>query len=344
VKTGIGGVWNDLSGADAARKLFNARPAAPTDRQWFRIEAKAGDAAEVFIYDEIGYWGTSAAEFAQQLAALDVKTINLRLNSPGGEVFEGVAIYNALKTHKATVNVSVDGLAASIASVIAMAGDTITVQRGAQMMIHDASGLAYGNAACMTQMADLLDKLSDTIAGFYAARAGGSLTSWRDTMRAETWFSPEEAVAAGLADVAAKDPAPENSAVPRHTWDLRGVLGYRYAARSEAPEPAEIDRTEPSGDPVDPEDATTDPDDSGAELSGDDLIDQMQELRDAMGPPRVELSLDELRSAVAFATTTLSEPAKPDLAVAPPPPADAWDDAPRIDLRDLRQSIREANL
>lgn len=333
-------VWNRLGGAEQARKLMNARPADPADRQWFRIEAKATE-AEVFIYDEIGYWGTSAAEFAQQLAALDVSTISLRINSPGGEVFDGVAIYNALKTHKATVNVSVDGLAASIASVIAMAGDTITVQRGAQMMIHDASGLAYGNAATMNQMAALLDKLSDTIAGFYAARAGGSLTSWRDVMRAETWYSPEEAVAAGLADVAAKDPAPENSAIPRHTWDLRNTLGYRYAARSEAPEPVEIDRAEPAGDPASEEDDAIDLD---LELSGNDLADQMEELRDAMGPPRIVISLDELRSAVAFGTTTLGEPAEPTIHHPEPPPADPWDDAPRIDLRDLRQSVREANL
>jgi ATP-dependent protease ClpP protease subunit len=330
------------TGTEQARKLMNARPDAPADRQWFKIVAKAAD-AEVFIYDEIGYWGTSAAEFAQQLAALDVSTINLRINSPGGEVFDGVAIYNALKTHKATVNVSVDGLAASIASVIAMAGDTITVQRGAQMMIHDASGLAYGNAACMTQMAALLDKLSDTIAGFYAARAGGSLTSWRDVMRAETWYSPEEAVAAGLADVAAKDPAPEDSAYPRHAWDLRDVLGYRYAARSEAPEPAEVDRAEPVGNPAGEEDDADDLGPDAVELSGDDLADQMEALRDAMGPPRIDLSLDDLRAAVAFGTTTLGEPAEPEIHKTPPP-ADEWADAPRIDVRDLRQSVREANL
>lgn len=322
------------SSADRARRIVNSRPDAPADREWFRIvQAKAADAAEVFIYDEIGYWGTSASDFAQQLAALDVGTINLRINSPGGEVFDGVAIYNALKTHRATVNVSVDGLAASIASVISMAGDTITMQRGAQMMIHDASGLAYGNAADMTQMAALLDKLSDTIAGFYAERAGGSLTSWRDVMRAETWYSPDEAVTAGLADVAAKDPTPEDSAVPRHTWDLRDVLGYRYANRTEAPEPVEIDRAEPLGDPAGPVDAAVDL----------DLTDLMEAIRAAAGPPRVELSLDDLRSAVAFGTTTLGLPADP-VIVHPESPPDAWADAPRIDLRDLRQSVREANL
>lgn len=302
---------------------MNSRPDAPADRQWFKINAKA-DSAEVFVYDEIGYWGTSAADFAQQLAALDVKTISLRINSPGGEVFDGVAIFNALKNHKATVNVSVDGIAASIASVIAMSGDTITMQRGSQMMIHDASGMCYGNASEMTTMAALLDKLSDTIAGFYAERAGGSLTSWRDVMRAETWFSADEAVTAGLATVASKDPAPEDSATPRHTWDLRGVLGYRYANRSEAPVPVEIDRSE---DP------------------GVDAIEwDMDAIRDAMGPPRIALSLDDLHAAIELGTTTLGEPAKPEIATAAPAPVDEWADATRIDLRDLRQSLREANL
>src|SRR5690606_17127720 len=89
---------------------------------------------------------------------------------------------------------------ASIASVIAMAGDRVVMGRGAQMMIHDALGVTVGNAADHREMAELLDKTSDDIAGFYAEKAGGPLSTWRELMRAETWFSAEEAVEAGLAD------------------------------------------------------------------------------------------------------------------------------------------------
>lgn len=318
------------AGAERARRIMNARPDAPDDRAWFRIvQNKAADSAEVFIYDEIGYWGTSAADFVKTLGDLDVKTISLRINSPGGEVFDGVAIYNALKTHKAKVDVSVDGLAASIASVIAMAGDTITMQRGSSMMIHDASGMAYGNAATMQQMADLLDKLSDTIAGFYATKAGGSLTGWRDVMRAETWYNPDEAVAAGLATTAAADPPPEDSAVPRHAWDLRNVLGYRYGARAEAPEPVDVPDNYPE-----PEVEA---------LTGDDLAEHMEAIRDAMAPPEIRLSLSELQSAIGLGVTTVPEL---DPVISPPPaePTDPWASAERVDTRDLRQSLREAML
>jgi ATP-dependent protease ClpP protease subunit len=315
-------------GAERARKIVNARPEAEADRSWYRIvlDAARPSDAEVWLYDEIGYWGITAAQFAAELAALDVSTINLRVNSPGGEVFDGIAIYNALKNHKAAVNVSVDGLAASIASVISMAGDTITMQRGAQMMIHDASGLCYGNAADMATMGALLDKLSDTIAGFYADKAGGSLTSWRDVMRAETWYSPDEAVAAGLATTAAKDPAPEDSAVPRHTWDLRDVLGYRYANRSEAPAPALVDRTEPAELP-------TEPVDLGA-LSGAILAGFSERML-----PAIDLS--SLHAAIQLGTTTVPAP---EPTPAPVPLTDDTDSPTGLDIRALTQSVREGRL
>jgi ATP-dependent protease ClpP protease subunit len=326
------------AGADRGRRMLNARPASEVDRQWFRIEAKA-DSADVFVYDEIGYWGTSAADFAQQLAALDVKTINLRINSPGGEVFDGIAIHNALMNHPAKVNVSVDGLAASIASVICMAGDSITMQQGAQMMIHDASGFAFGNAADMRALADVLDQLSDTIAGFYAERAGGTVTSWRDTMRAETWYTADEAVKAGLADTATHRAPAENSAVPRHSWDLRNVWGYRYADRSEAPEPT-----------IKPVDAAPQPAPelpSSAEildLGADWLAGVTQSLTDAAAPlggAELPSSADWL-SAIQMGTNTVPEPdASPRQEGTTALPTDAF---PALDLSDLRASVREGHL
>lgn len=218
-----------------SRPFNSARPYGlhVNKRDWYTIKAHASGAADIFVYDEIGFWGVSAHGFVQDLQALDTQAINLRINSPGGDVFDGIAIYNALRNHPASVSVTVDGLAASIASVIAMAGDTITMGRGAQMMIHDALAMCVGNAADMRQTAALLDKCSDNIAGFYADKAGGDVADWRATMAAETWYTADEAVAAGLAtSVAALAPAPED--LPANKWDL-GV--FTYAGREQAPAP-----------------------------------------------------------------------------------------------------------
>lgn len=173
---------------------------------WYRVGNATADAAEVFIYGPIDSWdGISADAFVRDLKAITAKTIHLGINSPGGLVFDAVAIYSALKNHPATVNVSVDGIAASAASFVAMAGDTIAIEKPAKMMIHDAAGLVLGNAADMRTMADLLDELSNTIAGIYSDRAGGTVASWRTAMKAETWYGAAEAVKAGLADRVAND-------------------------------------------------------------------------------------------------------------------------------------------
>ena len=218
--------------------MNNTIPLLPRNdgADWCRVEAKAPTAeqaetvAEVHIYDEIGYWGTSAKDFAQQLAELDVDRIQLRINSPGGNAWDGVAIMNTLRRHRARVEVTVDGIAASAASLIAMAGDHIVMNRSAQMMIHDASGMAWGNAATMRETADLLDKLSDSYADAYAKRAGSTRGQWRDAMRAETWYTAEEAVLAGLADE--WDGSADSAAA---AFDLSR---YTYAGRLEAPAPA----------------------------------------------------------------------------------------------------------
>lgn len=177
---------------------------------WRIVQAKATDApAEVFIYDEISWWGLNAADFAKELAAVDAKEIILRLNSPGGDVFDGIAIGNLLRDHPAAKTVKVDALAASIASVIAMIAGTPTTNQpnnkiimgaNSQMMIHDASGFAMGNAADMREMAGILDMISDNIAQAYADRAGGEPAEWREIMRSERWYTAQEAVDAGLAD------------------------------------------------------------------------------------------------------------------------------------------------
>lgn len=171
---------------------------------WCRIEPTASlngnSSADVYIYDEIGYWGTTARDFAAQVADLDVDEIHLHLNSPGGDAWDGVAIMNTLRRHRARVDVTVDGIAASAASLIAMAGNHITMAPSSMLMIHEASGFAWGNADVMREAAAILDKVSESYADAYAKRAGGTRDEWRVVMKAETWYTAEEAVLAGLAD------------------------------------------------------------------------------------------------------------------------------------------------
>lgn len=200
----------------------NFRPRAST---WYEIKNISADVATVNLYDEIGMWGITASAFIEDLHAIDAKQLDLHISSPGGDVFDGLAILNSLRQHKATVNVTVDGLAASAASFIAMAGDSIKIAPNAMMMIHEASGLVVGNSGDMREMADLLDKTSANIADIYARRAGGDPEEWRTAMRAETWYTHQEAVTAGLADSVVgedteEDPDEEEPPVAAHAGHL----------------------------------------------------------------------------------------------------------------------------
>lgn len=188
-----------------SRRLASALPVALAHgggRSWFDVAMRTDvtNEAVVRIYDEIGMWGVSAQAFAEELAALDVSEITLRVNSPGGSVFDGVTIYNAIRNHRANVTAHVDGLAASAASFIVQAADEVVMQPGSVMMIHEAAGLCFGPASEMRALADLLDKLSANIADLYAARAGQTQAHWLAAMAATTWYNASEAVDAGLAD------------------------------------------------------------------------------------------------------------------------------------------------
>lgn len=211
-------------------KLKTARPRAQLvqgRKDWYSIKNQS-DKAVIYIYDEIGYFGISSNDFVRELQGLKVSEIELHLNTPGGEVFDGIAIFQVLKDHTANVTTYVDSLAASIGSVIAMAGNKIIMGQNAQLMIHDGHGICVGNAQDMRELADLLDRTSDNIASVYAARAGGSVKDWRKSMRAETWYSAGEAVQIGLADEISGAETVENS------WDLSI---FNYAGRENAPEP-----------------------------------------------------------------------------------------------------------
>lgn len=242
-RNGIGG-----DGMDHAYRCTNraagARPPVPAPdgtQSWYRITnaMEPGGNPCMHIYGDIGSWGITAAQCVGELAMIDAPVIDLYVNSPGGEVFDGLAIYNALRNHPAKIMVRVDALAASIASVIAMAGDRVTMSPGSQLMIHDAAGVSCGDAADLRKYADFLDAQSDNIASIYAERAGGTVKQWRARMRDETWYFADEAVDAGLADEVAKpvrqDTTAEQQALAA-SWDL-SVYNYAHAGRDEAPAP-----------------------------------------------------------------------------------------------------------
>lgn len=179
-------------------------------RGWFEIKNQ-GDVARIDIYDEISFFGITARDFIGELQNVRASTIDLHLNSPGGDVADGTAIYNALVQHPAVVNVTVDGIAASIASVIAMAGDDIAMAAGATMMIHEPFAMVIGNAADMAKAIEMLDMFGESIAGIYAARAGGTPEEWRARMLDETWYTAQAAVDAGIADRVLASKAAKNA-------------------------------------------------------------------------------------------------------------------------------------
>lgn len=179
--------------------------------------AVAGSTATIRLYDPIdawgGWWGMSAAELADTIDKLptEVTEIRLLINSPGGDVFDGIAMSNILAAHPARIVAVVQGIAASAASFIATSADELIMNPGSMLMIHDASGGVWGWADDMRQMAILLDQISDNIANMYARKADGTAAEWRTKMLAETWYTAEEAVTAGLADsvgAASADDAP----------------------------------------------------------------------------------------------------------------------------------------
>lgn len=193
--------------AEAARERAQAsQQQRRTGQSWYRIENKPTGEAEIFVYEMIGEWGVSAQDFVNDLRALKAAAISLHVNSEGGEVFDGLAIYEAIAAHPAQFTGYVDGLAASAASFIVMACNRVVMAKRARMMIHDAHGFTMGNARDMRSMADLLDDLSDNIADIYADKAGGTRAQWRTAMQAASggpdgsWYSADQAVKAGLAD------------------------------------------------------------------------------------------------------------------------------------------------
>lgn len=212
------------------RALASAQPKNEAPRA--EIE---GSVATLRIFDAIDNWGdmfgVSAKEFVKSLDELpeEVTEIRLHINSPGGDSFDGIAILNALRAHPARVVAIVDGIAASAASFIAVGADELVMSRNSELMIHDAWGLCVGNATDMHSMADMLDRHSDNLASIYAEKAGGTVETWRAAMQKETWYSADEAVAAGLAD---RVDAKAKSAKSKFDLSI-----FAYAGRDAAPAP-----------------------------------------------------------------------------------------------------------
>jgi ATP-dependent protease ClpP protease subunit len=225
------------------RKFTMRKSGPPSTGDWFRIGTPTnaiageadGDTTPVYIYDEIGMWGTSAEGFVEQLMTIKTENIDLHLNTPGGDMFDGLAIFNSLKQHPAHVRTYVDALAASAGSFIALAGEHVVMARNARMMIHDAAAITWGNAEDMREMAVLLDDFSDNIADIYARKAGGDAAEWRELMKAETWYNAKEAVSFGLADEMT-DPD-EDAEEATDKWDLSL---FNHAGRQNAESPFRV--------------------------------------------------------------------------------------------------------
>lgn len=233
--------------------MYGARPLRSTRRlqnmaaqlpKWWNITNKTdmGQPSLVSIYDEIGMLGVSAGDFLAELAGVN-GDLDVHINSPGGDVFDAIAIYNTLKARKGTVSVTIDGLAASAASFIAQAATPGHLEMApfAKMMIHDGFAMGIGNAADMRNLAKQLDDASDNIAAIYAERTGKPAAYWRAKMKEETWYSDTEAVADGLADRVRGNDEVKNK------WDL-SVYAKKKAAVPFDPDKDGDDDSTPEGD------------------------------------------------------------------------------------------------
>jgi ATP-dependent protease ClpP protease subunit len=216
------------------------------------------DTLQIDLYGVIG-WDIWTEDLMSTIGQSTATTISVYVNSPGGDAFDGIALYNALAAHPADVTVDVQGLAASAASIVAMAGNDIIMRPGSTMMIHDAMMMwASGNASELRKAADSLDVISNGIASVYATRAGGSVSTWRQAMLDETWLTADEAVTAGLAtrveagcgtkkppqsssgDGTDGEPSPDEEAATEAIVRELMAADWRWKGRDTAPPPTRL--------------------------------------------------------------------------------------------------------
>jgi ATP-dependent Clp protease protease subunit len=173
----------------------------PLDRpEWYKIEASANDQAEILVYDVIGWPYNDAGDLVRYVNSLGDKDILVRLNTPGGDVFDGMAIFNSLANHKGKVTIRIEALAASMGSVLAMAGKEIQAYSNTMMMIHDPWTYMAGNQYELREMADLLEKISGNMLDVYAGRSKIGKREMKEIMKAETWYTAKEAKEKGFID------------------------------------------------------------------------------------------------------------------------------------------------
>jgi len=189
--------YRNQRNAEATAKFWNK----PLDKtEWYEIKAQSGDSAEILIYDYIGWPYNDAGEFVRALAEIDSKAITVRINSPGGDVFDGLAIYNALTSHKSKIITRIESLAASAASFIALAGKEKQAYKNAMIMIHNSLVFTAGNQYDLREIADILEKIDGNMVDIYAQNTSVGKREVRDMMKAETWFTAKEAKDKGFID------------------------------------------------------------------------------------------------------------------------------------------------
>lgn len=203
---------NALDRMRAIHASIRAKERAGADWCEFRNVEATDESAEILIYDAIGLFGTDPKRFVEQLRELRGRNLHIRLNSPGGSVFDGAAIYNAIRQHEGFVQVDIDGLAASMAGIIAMAGHQVRMNQNAFFMAHNASGCVLGDYRAMRHEADLLEKINRSLAKTLAIRSGKDHAEIVAMMDRESWFDADEAKAIGFAD----EILHENGASIRH--------------------------------------------------------------------------------------------------------------------------------
>ena len=195
-----------LSNKPRAGVRAEARLADAGERPMINVVATDAT-AELYLYNEIGFYGISAGQFADAMNAHRGKAITLRINSPGGDVFDGLAMYSILANWPTPVTAQIDGLAASAASIVMLGAKSIQMTRGAFVMVHNAWGVAVGNAADLRDFAGVLDQIDGNLADLYSAKSGTPAADWLAMMAAETWLNSEQALEAKLIDSVIDVPA-----------------------------------------------------------------------------------------------------------------------------------------
>lgn len=233
---------------NANRKITALSTEGALDRFDRRVKAARDDDATISIYDVIGYdpWtdgGVTVKRIDAALRAIGNKDVTVNINSPGGDVFEGIAIFNRLREHQGRVNVKVLGLAASAASIIAMAGDSVEIGASSFLMIHNAWVMAIGNRHDLRETSEFLEPFDRALADVYVARTGQDLAAVQAAMDAETWFNGSQAVELGYADsLLAADEVAVDEDVPAEEDAVKALRTVERALSNEMPRSAAVDK------------------------------------------------------------------------------------------------------